>query len=236
MSEPIVSVIIPTMNEEEAIGKVMDEINSALKGVSFEVLVVDTNSKDRTREIAAGKGARVIEEPRRGYGRAYKTGFAQAKGKYIATLDADCTYPAGDIPKFINILETENFDFISGDRLTNIDKEAMTFEHRMGNWGLKVAMNVLFSMRSADSQTGMWVFRRTVLPKFNLVSDRMALSEEIKIEAAKKVSYREIPIRYTPRVGEVKLNTWQDGKDNLKFLFSKRFGKASKERGEVFSI
>jgi glycosyltransferase involved in cell wall biosynthesis len=236
MSEPIVSVIIPTMNEEEAIGKVMDEINSALKGMPFEVLVVDTNSKDRTKEIAAGKGARVIEEPRRGYGRAYKTGFAQAKGKYIATLDADCTYPAGDIPKFVKILETDDVDFISGDRLTNIDKEAMTFEHRMGNWGLKVAMNVLFGMKSADSQTGMWVFKRSVLPKFNLVSDRMALSEEIKIEAAKKVNYREIPIKYTPRVGEVKLNTWQDGKDNLKFLFSKRFGKASKQRGEIFTI
>jgi hypothetical protein len=82
----------------------------------------------------------------------------------------------------------------------------------------------------------MWVFRRSVLPKFNLVSDRMALSEEIKIEAAKKVNYREISIKYTPRVGEVKLNTWQDGKDNLKFLFSKRFGKASKEKGEVFNI
>jgi len=234
MSEPIVSVIIPTMNEEEAIGKVMDEVNSTLKGFAFEVLVVDTDSKDRTREIASSKGARVIPEPRRGYGRAYKTGFAQARGKYIATLDADCTYPAGDIPKFVKILESEAVDFISGDRLTNLEKGVMNAKHRMGNWGLKVAMNVLFSMRSADSQTGMWVFRRSILPKLNLVSDRMALSEEIKIEAFQKVRYREIPIRYTPRVGEVKLNTWRDGKDNLKFLFSKRMGKAKKERGEAF--
>ncbi|MBA3045007.1 MAG: glycosyltransferase family 2 protein [Candidatus Thermoplasmatota archaeon] len=236
MTAPLVSVIIPTMNEEEAIGEVMDQINSALKGMEYEVLVVDTDSKDRTREIAASKGARVIPEPRRGYGRAYKTGFSQAKGKYIATLDADCTYPAGDIPKFVHILETEEVDFISGDRLTKLEKGVMNGKHRMGNWGLKVAMNVIFSMKSADSQTGMWVFRRSVLAKFNLVSDRMALSEEIKIEAYRKCRYREIPIRYTPRVGEVKLNTWKDGKDNLMFLFSKKMGKVSKAKGEIFQV
>ena len=234
MTSPIVSVIIPTMNEEEAIGKVMDEVNTALKGLEFEVLVVDTDSKDRTRDIAASKGARVIPEPRRGYGRAYKTGFAQARGKFIATLDADCTYPAGDIPKFVNILEKEDVDFISGDRLSELEKGVMNGKHRLGNWGLKVAMNLLFSMKSADSQTGMWVFRRSILPKLNLVSDKMALSEETKIEAAKKTRYRERPIRYTPRVGEVKLNTWRDGKDNLMFLFSKRMGKVSKTKGEVF--
>ncbi len=236
MTEPTVSVIIPTMNEEAAIGKVMDEINNALKGMAFEVLVVDTDSKDRTREIAATKGARVISEPRRGYGRAYKTGFAQARGKYIATLDADCTYPAGDIPKFVEILESGEADFISGDRLTGMEKGVMSGKHRLGNWALKVTMNVLFRMRSGDSQTGMWVFRRDILPKLNIVSDRMAMSEEIKVEAFSKVKYREVPIKYSPRVGEVKLNTWRDGKDNLMFLFSKKFGKASKARGEVFRV
>lgn len=234
MVTPLVSVIIPTMNEEAAIGRVMDEVNAALKGMAFEVLVVDTNSKDRTREIAASKGARVIEEPRRGYGRAYKTGFAKALGKYISTLDADCTYPAGDIPKFVKILEAGESDFISGDRLSTMEKGVMSGKHRLGNWALKVTMNILFSMKSVDSQTGMWVFRRDILPKLNIVSDRMAMSEEIKIEAFQKCRYREIPIKYSPRVGEVKLNTWRDGKDNLMFLLSKKFGKASKAEGEKF--
>ncbi len=234
MTEPIVSVIIPTMNEEAAIGKVLDEINAALRGMAFEVLVVDTDSKDRTREIAASKGARVVSEPRRGYGRAYKTGFAQAKGKYIATLDADCTYPASEIPKFLKVLEAGEADFISGDRLSTMGKGVMSGKHRLGNWVLKVTMNVLFGMKSADSQTGMWVFRRDILPKLNIVSDRMAMSEEIKVEAFKKVRYKEAPIKYSPRVGEVKLNTWRDGKDNLMFLFSKRYGKAGKAKGEDF--
>jgi len=202
--------------------------------MAFEVLVVDTDSKDRTREIAASKGARVVPEPRRGYGRAYKTGFAQARGKYIATLDADCTYPASEIPGFVRILEKGETDFISGDRLSKMGKGVMSGKHRLGNWVLKVTMNVLFGMRSGDSQTGMWVFRRSLLPKLNIVSDRMAMSEEIKVEAFRKARYKEVPIVYSPRVGEVKLNTWRDGKDNLMFLFSKRFGKAGKARGEKF--
>ncbi len=232
--EPKVTVIIPTMNEEEAIGQVMDEVNAALQGMEYEVMIVDTNSKDRTREIAKGKGARVIDEPRRGYGRAYKTGFKEAKGTYIATLDADCTYPAGDIPKFVKILDKGDVDFISGDRLSTLEKGVMNTKHRFGNWMLKVAMNVLFGTKVADSQTGMWVFRRSVLSKFNLTSDQMALSEEIKIEAHKHCKFKEVPIRYTPRVGEVKLNTWRDGYDNMMFFFSKKIGAASKEEGEKF--
>jgi len=231
MTEEVkVTVVVPTMNEEESIGQVMDEINTALKPLgTYEVLIVDTNSKDRTREIASSKGARIIDEPRRGYGRAYKTGFAQAKGVFLATLDADCTYPASDIPKFVRVLEKENLDFISCDRLSTLDKDVMNGKHRLGNWMLKTATNILFSMKIADSQTGMWVFRRAVLTRFTLVSDKMALSEEIKIEAAKKCKFKEMPIKYSPRKGEVKLNTWQDGYGNMKFLFSKRFGKAKAE-------
>ncbi len=230
MAEVRISVIIPTMNEEESMGEVMDAINKALepehKGY-YEVLVVDTNSKDRTREIATEKGAVVIDEPRRGYGRAYKTGFAVAKGTYLATLDADCTYPADVIPNFVKILESEKLDFITGDRLSKLKKGVMSREHRIGNWVLKTTMNVLFNMRLRDSQSGMWVFRRSILDKIELISDGMPLSQEIKIEVwRKKLRGKEIPISYHIRKGEVKLNSWGDGMKNLKYLFAKRFNRA----------
>ncbi|MGE4274946.1 MAG: glycosyltransferase family 2 protein, partial [Candidatus Methanomethylophilaceae archaeon] len=104
------SVVIPTMNEEESIGTVIDELDRALNdsGVDYEVIVVDTDSHDRTREIAAEKGARVLPEPRRGYGRAYKTGFQSASGDFVATLDADCSYPAEAVPGLLQILLDED--------------------------------------------------------------------------------------------------------------------------------
>jgi glycosyltransferase involved in cell wall biosynthesis len=216
------------MNEEESIGEVMDSINTAMKegNLEFEVLVVDTNSKDRTREIASEKGAKIIDEPRRGYGRAYKTGFEKADGDVLATLDADCTYPAEDIPGLVKMLEDENLDFITTDRLSKMEAGVMSTKHRFGNWALKFTTNLLFGMKIKDSQSGMWVFRKSILDKIYLTSDGMPLSEEIKIEAwKKKLRAKEVPIIYSIRKGEVKLQSWNDGFKNLKFLFKKRFSK-----------
>jgi hypothetical protein len=229
MASPKVSVVIPTMNEEKAVGAVMDAVHAALKptGWAYEVLIVDTSSKDKTREIAASKGAVVVDEPRRGYGRAYKTGFEKAQGEFIATLDADCTYPAEDIPKFVEMLEKDGLDFITGDRLSTMKKGVMSATHKLGNWVLVKTSNILFGTKLKDSQSGMWVFRRSIVPKLEIVSDKMAMSEEIKIEVKLKgLKMREVPIEYRPREGEVKLNTWRDGTGNLKFMWRKKFGKA----------
>ena len=217
-----ISVIIPTMNEEESIGEVLDEINRALKGRNYEILMVDTNSKDRTREIGKKKGARIIDEPRRGYGRAYKTGFERASGDVIATLDGDTTYPASDIPGLADLLVKEKLDFITTDRLSSMEKGAMSLKHCFGNWILAKTMNLLFGLHLKDSQSGMWVFRKDALRRLNLTSDGMPLSEEIKIEAFTKLRAKEVPIKYRPRKGEVKLNSWGDGTKNLKFLFKKK--------------
>jgi len=107
---PEVSVVIPTMNEEASIGAVIDEVHTALVDWDLEVLIVDTDSRDRTRDIAMEKGARVVPQPRRGYGRAYKTGFAAATGTFIATLDADLTYPAYRFPDFLAPLAEDRAD------------------------------------------------------------------------------------------------------------------------------
>ena len=219
-----VSVVIPTMNEEASIGLVLDEVRTALEGVRpFEVIVVDTDSKDRTRAIAAEKGAVVVPEPRRGYGRAYKTGFEKATGDIIATLDADMTYPAPDIPKLADMLEAQGLDFITTDRFADMAEGAMSAKHRLGNRVLSVTARLLFRVKIRDSQSGMWVFRRSVLPRLALDSDGMSMSEEIKIEAFKKTKAAEVPITYRVRVGEVKLQSWRDGLGNLRFLFKKRF-------------
>ncbi len=223
MAEGKVSVIIPTMNEEQSIGLVIDEVRAALGSRDYEILVVDTNSKDRTREIATGKGAVVVDEPRRGYGRAYKSGFERATGDVIATLDADMTYPASEIPRLASMLESQGLEFITTNRFADMEKGAMGLKHRVGNWLLSTTARLLFRVKVRDSQSGMWVFRKDILPRLELVSDGMALSEEIKIEAFRKAKAVEVPITYRVRVGDVKLNAWSDGLGNLKYLFKKRF-------------
>jgi len=218
------SVIIPTMNEEKSIGLVIDEIKDAIgSSMPFEILVVDTDSKDRTRQIASEKGAVVVDEPRRGYGRAYKTGFEKASGEIIATLDADMTYPASDLPSLIETLETRGLDFVTTNRFARMDKGAMSAKHRFGNWVLSATTRLLFRVKLRDSQSGMWVFRRELLDRLELKSDAMSLSEEIKIEAFKKGKALEVPISYRVRVGDVKLSSWKDGTGNLRYLFTKRF-------------
>lgn len=218
------SVVIPTMNEAKSVGLVIDEVRMAVGSTrELEIIVVDTDSKDRTKEIAASKGAIVVDEPRRGYGRAYKTGFERASGEFIATLDADMTYPAFEIPALLDRLEDEKLDFITTNRFAKMAKGAMSAKHRLGNWVLSATARVLFRVKLKDSQSGMWIFRKSCLKNLSVESDKMSFSEELKIEALKKVKAIEVPISYRVRVGEVKLQSWNDGFGNLKFLFKKRF-------------
>lgn len=230
---PIVSVVIPAINEEEGIGPTIDAIprEAILRmGYGLEILVIDGNSKDKTREIAESKGARVHIEKRKGYGRAYRTGFQLAKGDVVVTADADTTYPMESIPELLEKLEGENLDFITGNRFGKMLPGAMSTKHKIGNWILSTTGQVLFFVSVKDSQSGMWVFRRKkVLDNVRLTSDGMPMSEEIKIEAFRSKNLRcvEVPIEYRIRVGEVKLASWKDGWRCLKFMLKKRVGLAN---------
>ncbi len=229
-----VSVVIPTLNEEESIGETIDQIPEM---EDTEIMIVDGLSKDRTREIAASKGARIVEEPRKGYGRAYKTGFKEAKGDIIVTMDGDTTYPAELVPELVTTLEREGLEFISCDRIKKAEKGAFNTTHAFGNWVLKVTMNLLFGTGLNDSQTGMWVFRKEILKQLIITSDGMPMSEEIKIEVFgknKKIRAKEISVPYRVRRGEKALNTWKDGIKNERFLFKKRFNPRSLGVGEKF--
>src|SRR5207245_5703719 len=109
---PEVSVVIPTMNEEASIGAVIDEVRSALVDWDLEILIVDTDSRDRTRGIAIAKGARVVPEPQRGSGRAYKTGFAAASGTFVATVDADLTSRGSRLADFLSSVAVDCEDCV----------------------------------------------------------------------------------------------------------------------------
>ncbi len=216
-----ISVVIPCYNEEDGIRHTIGQ----LPAVVDEVVVVDNNSTDRTAEVAASLGARVVRETRMGYGAAYKAGLPAVTGDVTVTLDGDGTYPAEQIPELVEFLDDRKLDFVSASRFPLKNPRAMSFSNKVGNMVLTVAMAVLYGTVVRDSQSGMWVFRSAVYPTLTLTSDGMAFSEEIKIEAIRNhaVRFGEYHVHYHPRVGEVKLQKWRDGFRNLFFLVGKRF-------------
>ena len=216
-----ISVVIPCYNEEEGIQHV---IRSLPRSVD-EVVVVDNNSSDRTAEVSAALGAKVVFEKRKGYGAAYKAGLPAATGDITVTMDGDGTYPADQIEEIVDYLAENELDFVSASRFPLQNPEAMTFANKIGNLILTVSMLLLFGRSIRDSQSGMWVYRTKVYPLLKLTSDGMPLSEEIKIEAirSKEIRFAEYHIKYRQRIGEVKLEKWRDGFRNLLFLLKKRF-------------
>ena len=216
-----ITVIIPCLNEEQGIA----EILKSMPDFVDEVIVVDNNSTDRTSDVARSLGAMVIREEVRGYGRSYKRGFRDATGDIIITLDGDHSYPVDALSYLLEAFLHLDVDFLNASRFPVRDRRAMSLKHKFGNLVLSVAMSVLYFRWVRDSQSGMWVFRRSILANMNLVADGMAFSEEIKIEALKnsRVRFGEISIQYSSRLGEVKLNPWKDGIYNLYFLLKKRF-------------
>lgn len=222
----MISVVIPALNEEHGIGRVLNEIpiKKLLKmGYQTEVLVIDNGSEDKTPYIARDHGAHVIVQPIRGYGNAYKAGFANARGDIIATGDADLTYPFSILPKAIKQLEKDQLDFINTDRLTTLKKEVMEGSHVFGNWLLTLGTKMLFGWPYKDSQSGMWIFKRRIWDHLDVRSSGMPFSQELKIEAhVRGFKCAEMPIEYRARAGEVKLNTIKDGIGNITQLFKKR--------------
>jgi len=225
-----VTVVIPALNEEEGIETTIRAIPTAdlvAMGHEVQILIVDNGSTDRTAELAKRAGAEVVFEPERGYGRAYKTGFAHALGDIIATADADGSYPVDGIPKLIKMLSEEGLDFISTNRFEFMTDGAMSAAHRVGNLILNLVTRILFGINLRDSQSGMWVFRRDLLDRLALSSDSMSFSEEVKIAACHflRCRWKEVPISYRARIGTVKLRTWRHGLENFAFLVKMRLAR-----------
>jgi glycosyltransferase involved in cell wall biosynthesis len=216
-----ISVVIPCYNEEDGVREVIERMPPSID----EVVVVDNNCTDRTAEVATSLGARVVAEKVPGYGAAYKAGLKAATGDVIVTLDGDGTYPPEEIERLVDTMVDRRWDFLSASRFPLVDKAAMGLSNQIGNWVLTAGAAVLFFKPIRDSQSGMWVFKRSLLEKMKLTSNGMPFSEEIKLEALLCGSkFGEAHIPYGARIGEVKLQKWRDGWENLLFLVRKRFG------------
>jgi hypothetical protein len=217
----VVSVVIPCLNEEANIEACVIAALEAMReaGIPGEVVVADNASDDRSAELAAAAGARVVSEPRRGYGSAYLAGFAAARGRYIVMGDADLTYDFREIPRFVEKLD-DGAELVMGDRMGNIHPGAMPWLHRyVGNPVLTGILNVFFRTGVSDAHCGMRGLRRDVLPRLDLRTTGMEFASEMVIRASKeRLDIREFPIEYHPRGGESKLSSFRDGWRHLRFL------------------
>jgi dolichol-phosphate hexosyltransferase len=226
MAQKKICIILPTLNEEQAIGKVIEEIpRSTLEkqGYNVDVLVVDGISTDRTLQIAEQKGARILIEYRRGKGRAIRAALEENKADYIFMLDGDFTYPTTYIPDMIKVLD--HFPVVIGSRLRGKrEKGALRILNFVGNYLLTGMANVLYRTRTSDLCTGFWGFRREVVQNMDLTSDGFQIEAEFLTQIAKK-GYKigEVPILYRLRDGKAKLSGMRDGLRIAWFLISTRF-------------
>ncbi|HEV3047200.1 MAG TPA: glycosyltransferase family 2 protein [Solirubrobacteraceae bacterium] len=218
---PLVSVVIPCLNEAENIEACVTAALEAIvrMGVPGEVVVADNDSEDDSARLAEQAGARVVVERRRGYGSAYLAGFAASRGRYIVMADADLTYDFKEIPRFVAELEA-GAELVMGDRMGNIQPGAMPWLHQyIGNPILTGLLNLFFRTGVNDAHCGMRALRRDVLPRLDLRTTGMEFASEMVIRASKeKLKIAEFPIEYHPRGGESKLSSFRDGWRHLRFL------------------
>jgi glycosyltransferase involved in cell wall biosynthesis len=219
---PDISVVMPCLNEAASVGTCIEKAWEGIRrtGLSGEVVISDNGSTDGSVEVATKAGARVVNQPLRGYGNAYLKGFAEARGRYIIMGDSDGSYDFTQLDRLIEPLQ-QGYDYVLGSRFAGkILKGAMPWTHRyIGNPVLTGVLNRLFKVDSSDAHSGMRAFTAEAYRRMELQSAGMELASEIGINAAKAgLRGTEVPITYHPREGESKLHSMRDGWRHLRFM------------------
>ncbi len=220
-----ISVVLPCLNEEQSIDICIDQVLQAMSenALAGEILVVDNGSTDQSapiirRRIADNRPAspvqiRMFQELKKGYGSAYRSGFADASHDYVFMADSDGTYDFGDIPKFMRKLD-EGFDLVIGNRFARKMELGVMPLHRkyIGNPFLSFLVQKIFSIQIKDIHCGARAFKNGAVQNLNLISDGMELASEMIIKASKQgLRITELPTGYKKRIGDSKLRSLRDG-------------------------
>ena len=224
MGELELSVVIPALNEERTIAHCVAKAQKAIAmlGAPGEVVVADNGSSDRTREIAAGLGARVVPVDGRGYGRALRGGFAAARGRYLIMGDADGSYDFEQAPRYVEMLR-QGSDFVVGNRYRGvIEPGAMPFLNRyLGTPVLTGVMNLLFRTGIGDTNCGMRGLTKAAFERMGLKADGMEFATEMIVKASLlKMKIAEVPcdLHHDLRDRPPHLRRWRDGWRHLRFM------------------
>lgn len=213
-----ISVILPALDEEPTIGKVIDRIpRKAImdRGYDVDIMVVDGHSTDNTQQIALEKGARLILQQGRGKGLGVKAAFEASRGVFVFMMDSDDTYPAERIPDMLSLLESGEYDVVLGSRISgDIMPGAMSRLNFFGNKVLTGTANVLFpnGHKLTDLCTGMWGFRGDVVRNLDLEARHFDIEAEMYAKCVKMgCDIGEVPIEYRRRTTPSKLNSVKHG-------------------------
>jgi glycosyltransferase involved in cell wall biosynthesis len=221
--EPDISVVMPCLNEERSVGICVERALEGIRRTNLtgEVIVCDNGSTDDSVAVAAAAGARVVHQPERGYGNAYRRGFEAARGRYVVMGDSDLSYDFSELHRLVESLQTGGYDYVLGSRFAGeILPGAMPWSHRyIGNPVLTGILNRFFDLKTSDAHSGMRAFTREAYERMGCRTKGMEFASEIVINAAKAgLNVGEVPITYHPRIGESKLRSMRDGWRHLRFM------------------
>ncbi|WP_336330757.1 glycosyltransferase family 2 protein [Haloarcula sp. CGMCC 1.2071] len=219
---PVLSVVMPTLNEEKGIVECIDRIKTAISElrVPTEIIVSDS-STDATPELARERGATVVTPDEPGYGYAYRYAFDKARGEYIAMGDADTTYDFEMIPQLLEPVQNGDADICMGSRLEGeIRDGSMPPLHKyVGNPLLTRFLNTFYGAGVSDAHSGFRVFTKDALETLELETTGMEFASEMIMEAgANDLTIEEVPIIYHEREGEETLDSFSDGWRHVRFM------------------
>lgn len=220
MNQSRIAVILPCLNEAEAIGGVIDEVHQHLPQAS--IYIFDNDSTDSSREIAAGKGATVFLERERGKGNVVRRMFADIEADAYLMIDADGTYDLSSSQTLVNMVLQENADMVVGSRMASYEHSGSRAGHHFGNRMLTGLLNLFFDVRMADVLSGYRVFSRRFVKTAPIFARGFEIETILTVHALEcRANVREVPIIYRERaLGTTsKLNTYRDGIRILSTIF-----------------
>jgi glycosyltransferase involved in cell wall biosynthesis len=218
----MLSVVMITKDEEKAVASVVQNIKKYAP--EAEIIIVDS-SQDRTPEIAASLGVRVIRQyPPQGYGRAMDLALRSASGDAIVTLDCDNTYPAEAIPTFARHVLEDNYDLVDGSRLER-KTSSMPWVNYLANRGFAMLASALFLRKITDLHSGMRGYKKSLIKSLRYNPDGPALPVELLLKPLKlgyKIKF--IYIDYRDRLGVSTLRPLGSAWWTLRRILAVRFG------------